>query len=67
MRSDIASGASRYECGLCVGFDSADKVSEEYEAPGTFTGGKILGMGVDVGKDTYLDLEQLAAAAMARD
>jgi arylsulfatase len=53
--------------GLCVGFDSADKVSEEYEAPGTFTGGKILGVGVDVGKDTYLDLEQLAAAAMARD
>jgi arylsulfatase A-like enzyme len=53
--------------GLCVGFDSADKVSEEYESPGTFTGGKILGVGVDVGKDTYLNLETLAAAAMARD
>jgi len=24
-------------------------------------------VGVDVGKDTYQDLEQLAAAAMARD
>jgi arylsulfatase len=53
--------------GLCVGFDSADKVSEEYDAPGTFTGGRILGVGVDVGKDTYLDLERLAAAALARD
>ena len=53
--------------GLCVGFDSADKVSEEYESPGTFSGGRILGVAVDVGKDTYLDLERLAAAAMARD
>jgi arylsulfatase len=53
--------------GLCVGFDSADKVSEEYNAPGTFTGGRILGVGVDVGKDAYLNLEQLAAAALARD
>ena len=53
--------------GLCVGFDSADKVSEEYETPATFTGGSILGVGVDVGKDTYLDLERLAAAALARD
>jgi arylsulfatase len=53
--------------GLCIGFDSADKVSEEYESPGTFTGGRILGVGVDVGKDAYLDLERLAAAALARD
>jgi arylsulfatase len=53
--------------GWCVGFDSADKVSEEYEAPATFTGGRILGVAVDLGKDTYLDLERLAAAALARD
>jgi len=53
--------------GLCVGFDSADKVSDEYESPGTFSGGTILGVGIDVGKDAYLDLERLAAAALARD
>jgi arylsulfatase len=53
--------------GLCVGFDSADKVSQEYEAPGTFTGGRILGVGIDVGKESYLDLERLAAGALARD
>jgi arylsulfatase len=53
--------------GLCVGFDSADRVSEEYEAPFAFTGGTILGVGVDVGEDVYLNLERLAAAAMSRD
>jgi arylsulfatase len=53
--------------GLCVGYDSADKVSEEYESPGTFTGGRILGVAIDVGKDTYQDLGRLAAAAMSRD
>ena len=53
--------------GLCVGYDSADKVSEEYDSPGTFTGGRILGVAVDLGKDAYLDLERLAAAALARD
>src|SRR5262249_27801147 len=53
--------------GLCVGFDSADKVSEEYEAPGTFTGGTILAVAVDVSPETYLDLERLAVAALARD
>jgi arylsulfatase len=53
--------------GLCVGFDSADKVSEEYSTPGTFTGGRILGVGIDVGKEPYQALERLAAAALARD
>ena len=43
------------------------KVSEEYEAPNAFTDGTILGVGVDVGDDVYLDLEKEAAAAMARD
>ncbi len=50
--------------GLCIGRDSDDNVSQEYKAPGTFTGGKILGVGVSVGKDQYLDLEQKAAAAL---
>ena len=53
--------------GLCVGYDSADKVSEEYESPGTFTGGTILAVAIDVSAQAYLDLERLAVAALARD
>lgn len=53
--------------GLCVGFDSADAVSRSYKAPFTFTGGKILGVAVDVGDESYLDLETEALAALARD
>jgi arylsulfatase len=53
--------------GLCVGYDSDDKVTEEYEAPNRFTDGTILGVGVDVGDDVYLDLEKEAAGALARD
>jgi len=53
--------------GLCVGFDSADKVSEEYESPGRFTGGTILGVAVDVSDEIYLELEREAVAALARD
>jgi arylsulfatase len=53
--------------GLCVGFDSADKVSEEYEAPGTFTDGTILGVAIDVSGEIYLDLEREAIAVLARD
>jgi arylsulfatase len=51
--------------GLCIGRDSGDNVSQEYKTPATFTGGTILGVGVSVGKDQYLDLEQRAAAALA--
>ncbi|WP_157000755.1 arylsulfatase [Agromyces laixinhei] len=53
--------------GLCVGYDSADSVSRSYTAPFRFTGGKILGVAVDVGKEQYLDLEMEAAAALARE
>jgi arylsulfatase len=53
--------------GLCVGFDSADPVSRSYAAGFEFTGGTILGVAVDVGEEQYLDLEQEAAAAFARD
>jgi arylsulfatase len=53
--------------GLCVGFDSADKVSEEYESPGTFTDGTILGVAVDLSGEVYLDLEREAVGALARD
>lgn len=53
--------------GLCVGRDSGDAVSQEYKTPGTFKGGTIKGVGVSVEKEQYLDLEKLAAAAMAVD
>jgi arylsulfatase A-like enzyme len=53
--------------GLCVGFDSADRVSKEYEAPYTFVDGTILGVAVDVSKEVFLDLQKEAVAAFARD
>ena len=53
--------------GICVGYDSEDKVSEEYDAPGTFCDGTIRGVAVDVVDDVYLDLEHEAAALLARD
>jgi len=53
--------------GLCVGRDSGDAVSKEYQSPGTFKGGTILGVGVTVEKAQYLDLEKIAAAAFAVD
>ncbi|HJZ81974.1 MAG TPA: arylsulfatase [Pyrinomonadaceae bacterium] len=51
--------------GLCIGRDSGDNVSQEYKAPGTFTGGTILGVGVSVGKEQYENLQAKAAAAFA--
>ncbi|MCO5223668.1 MAG: arylsulfatase [Thermomicrobiales bacterium] len=53
--------------GLCVGRDSGDNVSHEYTSPNPFTGGKIDFVGVTVEKQSYEDLELLAAAAFARD
>jgi hypothetical protein len=53
--------------GLCVGYGSEGRVSQEYEAPGIFTDGSILGVVFDVGDDVYLDLEKEAAGAFARD
>jgi arylsulfatase A-like enzyme len=53
--------------GLCIGRDSGDAVSQEYQTPGTFKGGTILGVGVSVEKAQYLDLETLAAAVLARE
>lgn len=53
--------------GLCIGRDSGDAVSEGYLSPGTFKNGTIFGVGVSVEKDQYIDLEKLAAAAMAVD
>jgi arylsulfatase len=42
-------------------------VSAEYKSPGALRGGTILGVGVDVSKEVYIDLEREAARAMARD
>ncbi|SKU82028.1 Possible arylsulfatase AtsA [Mycobacteroides abscessus subsp. bolletii] len=53
--------------GLCVGYDSGDNVSQLYRHPGTFTGGTIKGVAVDVSEETFVDLEQQARAAFARD
>ena len=53
--------------GLCVGFDSGDNVSEQYQNPGTFTGGTILGVAVDVSDEKYLDMEREASGAFSRD
>ena len=53
--------------GLCVGRDSADAVSQEYEAPFAFKGGTILAVAVSIEKTQYLNLERLAAAAFAVD
>jgi len=53
--------------GLCVGYDSGDNVSQQYKNPGTFTRGTILGVGIDVSEQAYIDLNKEAAAAMARD
>ena len=71
----VAEGAMRAQVGkftlsgdgLCIGYDSGDAVSARYKTPGTFTGGKIQFVGVTTEKAQYLDLEKLAAAAMAVD
>jgi len=53
--------------GLCIGYDSADAVSQEYKGSSPFKGGTILLVGVTVEKAQYLDLEKEAAGAFARD
>jgi arylsulfatase A-like enzyme len=53
--------------GLCVGFDSADPVSHQYRNPFPFTGGKLLGVAVDVSGEQYRDLELEAAAMLSRE
>jgi arylsulfatase len=53
--------------GLCVGFDSADPVSTQYQHPGTFTGGTIQAVAIDVSEESFVDLQRDAAAAFARD
>ena len=51
--------------GLCIGRDSGDNFSQEYKSPGEFTGGTILGVEVNVGKEQYVNLATKVAAAFA--
>jgi arylsulfatase len=43
--------------GLCVGYDSGDAVTQEYQTPGRFQGGTIRFAEVAVDKAPYLDLQ----------
>ncbi|WP_370980023.1 sulfatase-like hydrolase/transferase [Agaribacterium sp. ZY112] len=52
--------------GLCVGYDSGDAVSKEYNSPGRFTGGEIQGVAVTVEGEAYADLEQEARRLMMK-
>jgi arylsulfatase A-like enzyme len=52
---------------LCVGYDTGDPVSLQYQYPGKFTGGTIQGVGIDVSKEAYTDLQREAAAYLAAD
>ena len=71
----VASGPMRAQVGkftlcgdgLCVGWDSADPVSAQYRNPFPFTGGKLLGVAVDVSAEQYLDMELEAAAMLSRE
>ncbi len=53
--------------GLCIGYDSGDKVSSEYDDRFEFTGGTINRVVFDVADDAYIDVERHMAAALARD
>jgi arylsulfatase A-like enzyme len=53
--------------GLCVGYDSGDNVSLQYQNPARFTGGEIQGVAVDVSDTAYVDLQRDAAAAFETD
>ena len=53
--------------GLCVGYDSADAVSQQYQSPANFSGGKIDFVGVTVEKAQYLDLEQEAQRVLMHE
>lgn len=71
----VASGPMRAQVGkftlcgdgLCVGWDSADPVSRQYRNPFPFTGGRLMGVGVDVSTEQYRDLELEAAAMLSRE
>ena len=72
---EVASGPMRAQIGkftlagdgLCVGYDSGDNVSEQYQNPGTFSGGTISSVAFDVSADAYVNLQRDAEADFATD
>ncbi|OMC35136.1 arylsulfatase [Mycobacterium sp. GA-1841] len=53
--------------GLCIGYDSSDPVTTDYNGPFDYTGGRIVKVVFDVADDAYIDVERHFAAAMSRD
>jgi arylsulfatase len=53
--------------GLCIGYDSGDRVSAEYRGRNRFAGGEIIDVVYDIGADAHVDLELRHAAKLARD
>jgi arylsulfatase len=53
--------------GLCVGYDSGDRVSAEYSGRNRFVNGEIIEVVYDIGDDAYVDAELKFAARLARD
>lgn len=53
--------------GLCIGYDSGDRVSKAYEGRGEYSGGEIKKVVFDVADDAYVDVERAIAAGYARD
>ncbi len=53
--------------GLCVGYDSGDRVSAEYHGRNPFAHGEIVRVVYDISDDTYVDLDLRYAAKLARD
>src|SRR3954447_12353759 len=53
--------------GLCVGRDSSDAVSSAYASPADLTGASVLQVEINLSDDQYIDLEQEAMAALARE
>jgi arylsulfatase len=53
--------------GLCIGYDAGDAVSSEYKPKFAFSGGRVIKVIFDLGKDEYVDAERKFAEALARD
>ncbi|MGW4772544.1 arylsulfatase [Nocardia sp. NPDC004278] len=50
--------------GLSIGYDSGDTISPQYQSPATFTGGTIQNVTVDIGKESFNDLQKEAEAVL---
>ncbi|MGW4122880.1 sulfatase-like hydrolase/transferase [Nocardia sp. NPDC004711] len=50
--------------GLSVGYNSGDTVSPQYQSPAAFVGGTIRDVTVDIGKESFNDLQKEAEAVL---